>query len=193
MDEDPDLRCLTHATPTAAAFHLNQQTAVGVTGWGGRGCAMMATRSAVFRLASGLGARAFSHNRNVLAKGPAKMVTKISDLNPAQVTSVLALAHKMKSNPTDYYTALQVRFSQLERPPCRPLPFQWQHADAARAGRPAERDAAHALREALAAHPVSRPPHSAARSELSRPCAPQQRPRQLKSAPSFAACRWRSA
>ena len=40
-------------------------------------------------------------------KGPAKMVTKISDLNTAQVASVLALAHKMKANPTDYYDALK--------------------------------------------------------------------------------------
>ena len=38
--------------------------------------------------------------------GPAKMVTKISDLSSAQVVMVLDLAHKMKANPTDYYDAL---------------------------------------------------------------------------------------
>ena len=39
-------------------------------------------------------------------KGPAKMVTKISDLSATQVAAVLQLAHKMKANPTDYYNAL---------------------------------------------------------------------------------------
>jgi ornithine carbamoyltransferase len=34
------------------------------------------------------------------------MVTKISDLSQAQVASVLALAHKMKANPKDYFDAL---------------------------------------------------------------------------------------
>ena len=38
--------------------------------------------------------------------GPAKMVTKISDLNATQVAAVLELAHKMKANPKDYYDAL---------------------------------------------------------------------------------------
>jgi hypothetical protein len=38
--------------------------------------------------------------------GPAKMVTKISDLSPSQVAMVLELAHKMKANPKDYYDAL---------------------------------------------------------------------------------------
>ena len=40
-------------------------------------------------------------------KGPAKMVTKISDLSQTQVASVLALAHKMKANPTEYYDVLK--------------------------------------------------------------------------------------
>lgn len=40
-------------------------------------------------------------------QGPAKMVTKISDLSPAQVAAVLQLAHKMKANPTDYFDALR--------------------------------------------------------------------------------------
>ena len=39
-------------------------------------------------------------------KGPAKMVTKISDLTAGQVAMVLELAHKMKANPKDYYDAL---------------------------------------------------------------------------------------
>ena len=39
-------------------------------------------------------------------KGPAKMVTKISDLTAPQVAMVLDLAHKMKKNPTEYYDAL---------------------------------------------------------------------------------------
>jgi len=34
------------------------------------------------------------------------MVTKISDLTSGQIATVLQLAHKMKANPTDYYTAL---------------------------------------------------------------------------------------
>ena len=38
--------------------------------------------------------------------GPAKMVTKISDLNATQVAAVLELAHKMKANPKDHYDAL---------------------------------------------------------------------------------------
>jgi len=40
-------------------------------------------------------------------KGPATMVTKISDLSAAQVSMVLQLAHKMKATPTDYYDALK--------------------------------------------------------------------------------------
>ena len=39
-------------------------------------------------------------------KGPATMVTKINDLTSAQVAMVLKLAHEMKANPKDYYTAL---------------------------------------------------------------------------------------
>ena len=39
-------------------------------------------------------------------KGPAKMVTKLSDLSAVQVAAVLDLAHKMKANPSDYYNAL---------------------------------------------------------------------------------------
>ena len=39
-------------------------------------------------------------------KGPATMVTKISDLSSAQVATVLQVAHKMKANPKDYYDAL---------------------------------------------------------------------------------------
>ena len=39
-------------------------------------------------------------------KGPAKMVTKISDLSSTEVAAVLKLAHEMKANPTDYYDAL---------------------------------------------------------------------------------------
>ena len=39
-------------------------------------------------------------------KGPATMVTKISDLTAAQVAMVLELAHKMKANPTEYFDAL---------------------------------------------------------------------------------------
>lgn len=39
-------------------------------------------------------------------KGPATMVTKISDLSSTQVAAVLDLAHKMKANPQDYYNAL---------------------------------------------------------------------------------------
>ena len=39
-------------------------------------------------------------------KGPATMVTKISDLSSAQVAMVLQLAHKMKASPADYFDAL---------------------------------------------------------------------------------------
>ena len=38
--------------------------------------------------------------------GPAKMVTKITDLSAVQVAAVLELAHKMKAHPKDYFDAL---------------------------------------------------------------------------------------
>eukprot|EP01051_Picozoa_sp_SAG22_P007004 SAG22_NODE_478_length_9967_cov_12.777260_2_plen_204_part_00 len=69
------------------------------------GCGSALPRSAA--PASLLGHRGFSHNRNVLAKGPAKMVTKISDLSPLQISAVLSLAHEMKAEPEKYYSALQ--------------------------------------------------------------------------------------
>lgn len=67
-----------------------------------------ALRSASFRAPVSVFTRSVTRGQGAGARypGPAKMVTKISDLNPAQVAMVLELAHKMKANPKDYYDAL---------------------------------------------------------------------------------------
>jgi len=66
--------------------------------------------SSVLRRSAPLAAfsRSVTTGQSVAArhKGPAKMVTKISDLTSAEVAMVLQLAHKMKANPKDYFDAL---------------------------------------------------------------------------------------
>ena len=56
--------------------------------------------------------------------GPAKMVTKITDLNAVQVAAVLELAHKMKANPKVYFDALtnETLLMLFEKPSLRTRP-----------------------------------------------------------------------
>jgi ornithine carbamoyltransferase len=67
-----------------------------------------ALRSASLRAPARVFSRGVTRGQGIGARypGPAKMVTKISDLSPSQVAMVLELAHKMKANPKDYYDAL---------------------------------------------------------------------------------------